>query len=198
MINKKPIIAFDLDGTMGDLLIGLSKMCSIITGTTVKPEEWINYDHFITIGVTADQFISGIVDHFVLENATPYYGLSEAISFARQQGYDIAVITARGFHPDGENITYAWFEKHGVDIDHIIVVGQHETKITALQSLGNVVAYIDDYLPHLHAIDEANLDIELYLMDQPWNSEDTKFSRLFSVREFVDAAINTQDNRLFA
>lgn len=193
-MSKKPILAIDCDGCCSNLIPGIVKMCSIVSSATVSEEDWIHYDYFKTIGMTIDQFLDGHIEFNILQNATIYEGVAVAISYARENGYEVAIVTSRGFHPDGENITREWFKKHNCDVDHMVLVGIHETKVNALKSLGNVAAYIDDYLPHLEDIAASDLDINLFLMDQPWNCEDTQFNRIFSVSDYIDCVI--QDDRI--
>lgn len=189
---KKNIIAFDLDGCITNLIPALTKMCASISGIAMRESEWITYGHFANVGLTPQAFIDGIVSHSVFEGAEIHSGAAEAINAAQSKGYEIAIITQRGFHPKGVEVTTTWLDKQGMRIDHLILVNEDETKVMALKSLqllGNVVAYVDDYLPHLEAIETNGSTVELFVMDSPWNQDNTTFSRLFSVDEYVGRAI---------
>jgi len=195
-MQKKPIIAFDCDNVLCDLIPGLSDACSRFTGISLEPDEWIHYDHFINVGMTLSDLLRAIIDHKILERAPPYAGVVDAILLAREQGFAVALITARGYHPHGDPITLSWLKEFGMEFDHVILVDINETKAEALKSLDNVVAYIDDYLPHLHDLEIANAGVPLFLMDQPWNREDSKFQRVFSVHEYVECAFELHNDSI--
>jgi uncharacterized HAD superfamily protein len=185
-MNEKPVLALDVDGVFCDVISGICKVCTHLTGISVSPSEWLQYDHHINLGLSWRELAAALIEHQVLENAIPRPGIADAIRLAREQGLAIALVTARGFHPEAEAITSAWFESQQVHLDHMLVVGTYETKVHALSSLGNVVAYIDDCLSHLEEMESANLNIPLYLMDQPWNRGESRYPRFFSVPDFVE------------
>lgn len=188
-MSNRPILAFDCDGILSNLVPGMSMMCQEVSGKKCDPSEWIDYGHYTNLGMTDKQYLDGLVSYKVLETATAHYGAAEAITRAIAEGCAIALITARGFHPNAEDVTRAWLEQNGIHVDYLILVGPNETKIKALLSLPNVIAYVDDYLSHLESLTAAEMSIPLFLMDQPWNREDKKFSRVHSVHEFVDKAM---------
>ena len=192
-MTAQKIIAFDLDGVLVDLIPGLCKMCERLTGLSVSPEEWIAYDYFIRLGISYEEFVHGHVTDNVLETAILYSGVTEIIATLQQRGFKIAIITARGSHPEGEAITRATLHTAGITVDHLLLVAMDETKVMAMKALqqhGVVVGYIDDYPEHLHALQAATPEIELFLMDRPWNKQDTTFSRLSSVEHFAQLINN--------
>lgn len=193
MTINNPIIAFDCDGVLGDLVPGLCRICQKISGIAVEPSDWVTYDCHLSLGITSQDFFNAHITEGLLESTLVRDGVAHAVSDARNKGFDIAIITARGFHPNGEAITRAWLKKEGIEFDHLYLVDIHETKIQAIQSLqsiGNVVAYVDDYLPHLHSLaNHKEVDVELFLMDQPWNQDDAIFNRVASVAEYVERSI---------
>jgi len=191
-MKKQRIIAFDLDGVLGNLVPAICDLCSKLTGVIIAEHEWTTYNYHLSLGVDHKEFIEGHVTHNVLENIIIYDDVVKSINLLRACGFTIAVITARGFHPNGEAITRETFNKEGIEVDHLLLVDLHETKVDAmrvLQELGEVFTYIDDYLPHLHSIEIAEMNIKLFLMDKPWNQDDESFTRLSSIRQYADAIL---------
>ena len=178
-----------MDGVLGDLIPGICSLCSNLTGTTILPDEWVKYDQYLDLGITNEIFLQGHITHRVLENIKIYSEVAEHIAHLRNIGYQVAVITSRGFHPDCETITKNTLDEHGIEIDHLIIVGINESKTAALnelQWLGGVMAYVDDYPAHLHDLYKETLGIKLFLMDRPWNKDEILFERVSNITEYLE------------
>lgn len=183
----KGILIFDCDDVIAAIGKSMCDMCSRMSGRECKTDDWIRYNYFTDLGITPADFLAGIVSYKILENAPVFDGAIEAIKEAQLAGYDIAVVTARGFHPKGEEVTKRWFKSLGIDLDYLYVVGPSQSKLDAIRELcaKGAIGYVDDHHLHLETIKSAELDLALFLMDQPWNRKCTDFKRVYSIDEFI-------------
>lgn len=189
MSEHKPIVAFDCDGVLVDLLPGLCRITERLSGIPIQPDQWHDYSQYTQSGITHQAFLTAIVEDSVLENAVLNEGAVEVLAELSQQGFTIAVITSRGFHPDAERITQDYLTRNSLSVDHLMIVeiGQSKNQaIASLHELGEVIAYVDDYLPHLHDIAEQFKAIELFTMHQLWNRHDLRFERVHCLADYAE------------
>lgn len=188
-LTGNPIIAFDFDGVIGDLGPGSHMACAAMSKLPAPSAEWTIYDQYVQYGMTLEQYLEALIQYRVLEDAPITPGAAEAMRAARLAGYEIAIVTARGYHPEGEAITLDWCQRHGIEVDHLRLVGPSASKKQALADLGNVVAYVDDLASHLDEVATTCPDTKLYLMDCLWNQGEHRYTRLRSVPEYVSIVL---------
>lgn len=190
---EKPVLALDFDFVIASIGEGSLRACSALSGITHVDSYWGRYDMFREYGLTIDEYLKALIDHRVLETANILPGASNALTLAREHGFDVAVITARGFHPEGESITLAWAERHGIHIDQLHLVEAEGSKAHIIKSMRNVVAYVDDLPGHLCDLRSAGVDVPLFLMDQPWNKDCSDFPRVTSLLQYVQVVFDLQE-----
>jgi hypothetical protein len=165
----KPFVAFDLDEVILNLRDGCHAALARRLGGYPHWSQWTDFLHMEKRGVLVKQFLDMIVEECILETATIEPGAWEAINWIRDLGFRTAVVTARGYHPRGEQITNDWLEQHDIVMDEVVVVPFGKTKVDALRDLGDVAAYIDDHADHIAALHGAGVGGMLVLHDRPWN-----------------------------
>lgn len=185
---KKRIIAFDLDGVLCDLVPGFCKVIKELTGHELQPHEWVRYDQFQDHNLTFDQCHQGLIDHNVLEDAHIPTHIADALRALWQLGYELAIITKRGWHPQGKVITETILDIAGLHFTYLFVIGINESKIPALQYLqskGQVMAFVEDHTDTLHEASSVFDDIHLIVRDQPWNRHCNLYPRIVCASEIL-------------
>jgi hypothetical protein len=84
-------------------------------------------------------------------------------------GYRIEVVTARGWHPEGEAATVAFLDAHGFAYDKLHVVPLGVPKTSAYLSIGDIEAVIDDSPTHIRAAATLPNVKNTFVVDRPWN-----------------------------
>jgi uncharacterized HAD superfamily protein len=166
-------------------------MCEALSGKKCTVADWLDYDHFLSLGMTSSQYLNGLVDHKVLESAKPYDDAAFGLTRLQEAEVNIAAVTARGFHPHAYEITREWFKIHRIPLDDLQVVGASESKQRAIMSLPNVIGHLEDYVPHLECLREAGFTGAMVVRDQPWNRHTNKFTRVTSVGEYVQGILTS-------
>jgi len=180
-----PYVVFDLDDTLANLREHLMAALNRRTGLQVHWTEWRRYELVSVYGVAVEQILAWVLEDEVLESATLEPHAHDAVTVAREAGYRVAVVTARGWHPRGERITREWLERQGLTVDDVHLVPAFGSKAHVLARLGQVGHYIDDHAGHLHPARVVPGVRKTYLLDRPWNWEDTTLRRVRGLDEFV-------------
>lgn len=180
------IVAFDLDDVILNLREGFHAALARRFGPTYPHwSAWRDLWHFKPFGCDLHQFLSVIVEERLLEQAPIEPGAWSAIMQIRAMGFETAVVTARGYHPYGVQVTVEWLHRNAVDMDHVVIVPFGESKADAIRSLGRVVAYVDDHSPHLQGLRAAGVGGQLALMDRPWNQLTAAYPRVHDLHGFA-------------
>jgi hypothetical protein len=187
MTRHDTYVGFDLDGVLADCT-RMAEAISKRTGLQARIEDWTSYNFCDRYGLSSAEFLDLLVDEKVLERAVPVPGIRQAMDTLHQHGLKIVVVTARAFHPDGDNVTRNWLEEHGIPADRLALVHHHETKVDALRQVPGLLCYVDDYLVHLHTLARAAVTDNLFVMDQPWNRHDQTFNRTLTLVDYVERA----------
>lgn len=183
-------IGFDLDDVLANMRTPMCKSYSKATGQNVKIEDWTDYNFFLE-KMSPATFLQMIIDDRILHTCQPEPDAAACIERLQSKGYKVAVVTARGYHPDAHGVTQNWLESHGMNVDSLKIVQPGQSKAMALGELPGLVAYVDDHLAHLESTQAAHPHVDLYLMARPWNQHDQKFKRLFTVSEYAEQVLSS-------
>lgn len=109
-------------------------------------------------------------------------GYIEAIRAVKDMGHTNVFITDRSFGTTpkvSEDLTYAWFEQHGIEFD--------ELHFSPNKAIVHTDTFIDDKLANYDALAAAGTDV--YLLNRPWNQVDHKDNRqrIDTLDEYVAA-----------
>lgn len=192
-MTARPFVGIDLDGVVVDSNDLMAQVLSREGGLPMDWRDWHRYDVYAFANVTLDRFLDLLIEHEVLERAPPTPGAAEAIRRLRSEGLSVGIVTARAFHPHGERVTENWLARWDIDVDALELVGQGESKYGHLKSLhgqDGLLCYVDDHLGHLEDLKRQGLEVPLFVMDQPWNAADRRFSRVQNMPEYADQALS--------
>ncbi len=185
-MNAQSYVAFDLDDVLANLRDHLMSMLWRQTGQEIHWNEWHQYELGSVYNTTTDVIMDWVLEHRVLESASLEPHAQPAVRAAREAGYRVAVVTARGWHPRGQQLTEEWLNAHGLDIDELHLVSAFGDKSSVLRELGRVAYFVDDHVGHLYPARALPYVSETLLVDRPWNRQDRELRRLYGLEEFVN------------
>lgn len=185
-MKHRPYVVFDLDDVLANLRDHLMTMLNRRTGRSVHWREWHQYELSSVYGAPVEAIMTWVREDAVLEAATLEPHAQAAIQAARAVGYRVAIVTARGWHPAGEQITRDWLRRHDLDIDSLHLVAAFGEKADVLRGLGPVVHFIDDHVGHLYPARSLAGVRQVHLLDRPWNRHDTVLPRLRGLEDLID------------
>jgi hypothetical protein len=187
MDNKKPMVWFDVDDVIVETSALMEKTLRRMTGKTILSQSWPHHGFAEIYG-----FKPGDMERLremwmhdqLLERAPLREGVAEAMVSIRQSGYELGLITARGWHPQGEALTWAMAAKHGLPIGEVVVLSYEECKAKKLEDLGvRVDGFVDDTHRHVRACQAKGWSASL--MTQPWNEKHEDVPRVSALGEFA-------------
>lgn len=158
----------------------------------IKPvSQWNTFLWSDINDVPYDDFVRVMIEDKLLTECVPVPGAVLAMQKIRASGATIVLITARGYHPMGYELTHAWLTHHGIPFDDLIIVPKGQTKAQA--AVGKYpkgfLYMIDDNADNLDHMRDAGLLSNPILIDQPWNQDRKDFkigaSRFKTISDFV-------------
>jgi len=188
-------IAFDLDEVLCKTVSAAINYVAEKTDVKLTIYNFVNYnidDNKWTDDFEIDKRISSYIKYAfynkdILSKAVPYGGAVELLSWLRENGYNIYIITGR--EPEFLNITVEWLKKYNFQFDNVICTG-FGNKNKYSKGL-NLSYFIDDYTENLQDIYSANACPYkgILLMNRPWNTAvclEKQFIRVDNCNEVKD------------
>lgn len=187
MANKHRTIWFDVDDVLVDTSALIEKSLRDLTGREIPVSTWRNHDFASMYGL-CERGIKDMrerwLDDGVLEKAPLRAGVSEAMAELGKAGYKLGLITARGWHPEGEGVTWAMAEEHGLPVSELVVVRFEQEKAQVLRELGmDVSGFVDDTYRHVKGCLDNGW--RAYVMSHPWNEQYEQAPRVSGLGEFA-------------
>jgi 5'(3')-deoxyribonucleotidase len=176
-------IILDLDDVLANLRESLYRTLTRASGVDLHWRHWHSYDlceHYPTVCDRLDEIL---VNDRTLESCRPEPGAQAATRALSELGFEIAIVTARGWHPRAEAVTRHWLDKHSIQHHRLSIVSLGGNKLEALTPFRRIALAVDDHPDHVRRYREAG--IPAVLMDQPWNAE-CEGERIFSLEGMVE------------
>jgi len=160
---------------MDDVLVNMRASLQVVlddySGTTVPYENWHTYcvNNYYP-SVTDDVFNNLVIKSDIFRTADPISGTIEGMNMLSEQGYNLHIVSARGFHPDAHNITKQWLLDNGVPFDTISISHYGEPKSHTYAKLNYKFAFmLDDHVSNIQDAAESTLVSHPILISAPWN-----------------------------
>lgn len=185
-MTTKPVMAFDLDETLAGLRHLIRDVMTAEFGHCYPIDQWHSYNIEERFGITPREFLALLEKHHVLERAALEPRALETLELARQLGYHRCIITARGWHPRGREITEQWLERHGLEVDDLHLVAERETKVDTMRRIGSVAYFIDDHPGHVSEAVAADVADRVIVISRPWNAQLNHAHRVECLGEFCE------------
>jgi len=180
--SPAPLLVIDCDDVVANIRETVAQAMMAETGQDRPWQQWDTYDLSKIYGLT--NWSSSFLEHRVLERATPEPGARLAIRTAREMGYRVMMLTARGWHPDGEALTRDWLEAHQLEVDELQIVPVDASKVQALKGVA-VEYFLDDNPRHIREAEYADHIFNPILVSRPWNTRTTARHRVESLLAFT-------------
>jgi uncharacterized HAD superfamily protein len=155
-------------------------------GLDLPWQDWNHYNHVKMFNFTHEKELHlHMKEALVLEKSLLEEGVREVMTNLKQKGYKIGLLTARGWHSEGEIITQAFIDKYSLPVDKLVISGQHMDRKSAHMDKfkGEIAYYIDDSIHHIQ--DFLSQGVKAFLMNRPWN-QDSILPRIHSLKEFEE------------
>jgi 5'(3')-deoxyribonucleotidase len=179
-----PKIIIDVDDTIADLRTAVCEFATKHKG------QKIDENHFVTQDVNDFICWEHVEDHIINNNVLlelkPEPGAEELLRHLRISDYEIILLTARGYHPQGKEITEKWMSKNALPYDEIICVEYGVPKHEIISNLGEVDLYLDDHLKHIENSEKLKNLKTAILVDRPWNRSAVVNKRIKHLNEVLD------------
>lgn len=188
---------FDLDDTLSNLKEAIMPVMIGKSGINIHWSEWKAHNIDKTYGLTTRQFFDMIVEYEIFENSIPLEGAIEVVNQFKENGYNIVIVTARGWHERGKEVSENWLQKNGIKFDEVFVTGLNQNKTEVLEHLNTVDFVVDDrYKNCLDFLMSGKVN-RTFLVDSPWNRAEhqkhpkiDRISNLEQIREILYESYN--------
>lgn len=194
--STKPVVALDLDGTIGDYHTHFTNFAEAWVGRKMPSSESINpglalHKHLhMSKGTYRDCKLA--YRQGGMKRSMPVYEGAKALTHSlRRAGAEVWICTTRpwlrldNIDPD----TRHWMRRHGIQYDGVLY-GEHKYRDLA-RNVGaeRVIAVLDD-LPELCA-QACSLGLPAFLRDQPYNRHVQDFPRVISLWDWRIAMLES-------
>jgi hypothetical protein len=191
VVRGKPVVALDIDGTLGDYHRHFIEFARLWTGRDLPDPADINngeplHKHLGMSKTTYRQCKLAYRQGQMKRSMPVYEGAAELSRGIRRVGGEVWICTTRPYlrldtiDPD----TRHWLRRNGIQFDGVLY-GEHKySDLTKIVGRDRIVAVLDD-LPEV--LDRARgLGLECYLRDQPYNRYRDDFTRVTSFGDFSE------------
>lgn len=163
MFVARPVVGVDIDGVLGNQVVGVLERVNARLGLSLSYEDVVDWD--IPLGDTSfvPEITNAMLDpEFIL--AMPVHpGAQDLLSTLRDR-YFVKILTVRP--PETEPLTARWLKEHRLTYDALATARE------ARKSLYEVDILIDDYVGNLVDFLENTTGVAV-IVDQPWNQDAT-------------------------
>ena len=131
----------------------------------------------------------------MLETALLEDDVLPAMKLAKILDYRIGILTARGWHAKGLELTLAAVKTFGLPVDHVVAVPLEAAKHQVIEKHfpGDIVGFVDDNPSHIKGV--TAIGIPSYVRDRPWNRDLVEYPRTFHLVDFVNSVHCAHTNK---
>lgn len=138
-------------------------------------------------GISREELVSdceaAVAAGWMFNRGTPINDARHQLLRLRNTGHSIHIITARDFGPMTQPNTHRWFQRYSIPFDTMDF--SHDKTIRPLDVM------IDDKPGNIEAL--LDVGVDAYLQDRPYNQDYHYGKRVYSLRDFVDRVIASED-----
>ena len=173
-IGPRPTVWFDVDDCLTDTAASMADRMWELTGIESDPRTWTHLRLTEIYGISQES-MPEVRAHWarsgMLEKARTLPHAQEALAMVKDAGLDVGLITARAWHPEGEELTRSWATENGLPVDKLILTTFEACKAALLAGTEDPIAlYADDAPRHVRRAGE--LGIRSMMIRAPWNGHE--------------------------
>ena len=179
-------IILDLDDVLANLRETLYQILHRTTRIDKHWRDWAHYDlreHFQVDNAFLDSIFKR---EQALESCQPEPGAAEMTQALSELGFELVIITARGWHPSASELTRDWLQRHGIQHDRLHVTQLGGNKLEVLSDTDTIALAVDDHPNNLRRYRHAG--IPALMPSMPWNVNYHDAPRIYSLQAVVDYA----------
>lgn len=170
-MNKTIIL--DLDDSLASMKERLQEIFRNETGDdTIHYSDWIDFHIKDRYGISNDKLLTLFLEDQTLEKLAPHEGVVEVTALMKSKGYNVEIVTARGWHPNAYNLTKKWLDDNYVSYDKINIVPLHQCKEEVTRHIDNIEIFLDDRLDYCHSMLKSGRVTKSLVYAQPWNEQE--------------------------
>ncbi|PXF31348.1 hypothetical protein WH50_10505 [Pokkaliibacter plantistimulans] len=178
------VVVLDIDDVLTITREKVYEAMRAASGKDIHWQHWSEYDLRLRFEMTHEDIMDVFNSHDIINQVDPEPDAAPFINLCRDAGYRVVALTARGWHPDADLHTWAYFERYQLKVDELHICTPVECKSDYIRQLGNVHLYVDDHLRHIMNVREKTDNVRhLVLMDRPWNQTEEPIERVFQLSE---------------
>jgi 5'(3')-deoxyribonucleotidase len=170
------ICLIDLDDTLGDLKNPMMQALNRSTGKNLHWRDWDTYDVPNVYDVSHARFLEILIDEHVIESTIIHDSSYTFLDNLNAMGSHVVLITARGWHPNGVDITEKWITSHNLNIHELIVVDANQSKTDVINKFDTIQFSVDDRIKHCREYTQSGKVKDVILYDAPWNNHMTRWN----------------------
>lgn len=182
-MDRKPVVALDIDGTLGDYHGHFIRFAEQWTGRKMRDPKQMTPDlpFFRFLGMSKMTYRQCKLAYRQggMNRSMPVYeGASELTHAIRKAGAELWLCTTRPYmrHDSTDPDTRHWLRRNKIQWDHMVYGPNKYRDLVKIVPAGNVVAVLDD-LPEM--LEQAqSLHLPAYVRDQPYN-RNVDFPRVY-------------------
>lgn len=178
---------FDLDDTLLNLHVPLIEMLNQRTGMNRCPKTVETFTIEEDYGIDQKTFFKWAEESMVLESGIIHDGAVELFRTLREQDTRIAIITARGWHPNAMQVTEDWLHLNGLVPDELHIVSMACNKNNSTRHMKKVRLAVDDREHHVHHF--SKLTENAFLYKQGWNKHATAHVHIENLKQLNNSII---------
>lgn len=186
------IIACDLDDVIANMRDVLMLALNEATKQKIHWRKWHTFHLHEIYPLTGAECIDAFHRYDILNNCLPEPDAVEALCKIAEHGAYIAIVTSRGWHKHGREITQQWLDFHKVPFNSLhITPWPNGSKSACLGEHFEKVDYLIDDSPG-NILDAMNSQIiqKPVVVDRPWNQHVCKsVTRVENLYDFLDTVL---------
>lgn len=189
---KSNVAVFDCDDVLANLRDPLQDLVGEHLGQIVSWTDWNQYEIGKVYGFDFNHVCQMLIERDILSKLQVDPHAKQLIESYRNDGIRTVILTARGYHPKGKQITERWVADNNLPIDEVRCISLHEEKRDHLKHMNDVHVYVEDN--HNHAEQAFGLPNvkKVFLLDRPWNSDITNVTRVSCLKDILQLKIKGQ------
>ena len=164
----KEVAIFDVDDCLGVLFTLLHPELEKVAGKAIPREKWANQDIERDYGITTQMLLDVIVERELLQKMEPLPNAVRIVNAIHDLGYRTVALTARAYHPQGQNITEDWMSRKGFMMDEVVILPVGQSKADMVRKIvgerGFAAMFIDDAGKHVRGVAQAHLAEQAFLL----------------------------------
>ena len=179
-------IILDLDDVLANLRESLYQVMRRATQIDKHWRDWAHYDlrqHFQVDNAFLDDVL---MREQALESCQPEPGAADMTQALSALGFELIIVTARGWHPQARELTQNWLDRHGMQHNSLHVTQLGGNKLEGLRDLDTILLAVDDHPNNLRRYRQAGIATLMPAM--PWNADYHDSPRIDNLQAVVDYA----------